>query len=169
MTEVWIVENTDYDSEGSVAAFITRELAEQHADERGNSYGIAGYDILDHLPKLLKVEDRRARVYNDGRVEHLGTGQREEWDYLLGPRADIQRTANCADISVWNEGGLAGAVLLAQITWVLLAFADEKQWTPEQLQQALAGASDRARPPRPVSHCYDASFGRVHYKANCRC
>lgn len=169
MTEVWTVENIDYDSEGAVAAFTTRELAEQHAEERGSSYGVAGYDILDRLPVLLKVEERRARVYSDGRVEQLGSSQREEWDYLLGSRVNIERADNSAYISIWNEGGMASAVLLAQITGVLLDYARVKRWTPDQLHQALSGASDPARPPRPVSHCYDASFGRVHYKANCRC
>jgi hypothetical protein len=174
--DVWAVHATDYDDNGTRALFTTQALAEAHRDQLNTkspgSYAVEGFDLLDRLPKLLQLSRHHARVFPDGTVEHGDrTTHREEWDYYqTGNPVSTHLWGTATDIGVESEDPVP--LLREQIEATIREFAAAQNWTQEQLAEAIASAW----PPRATrlpdgaeQYCYDASFGRVHFSASCRC
>lgn len=75
-----------YDDEPPVAAFTTRELAEEHAEkreaqERSTSYYVKELVLLDSEPALVSWYVGQGVQRADGTVEYHGAGHSLRWDY----------------------------------------------------------------------------------------
>lgn len=174
--DVWAVHATEYEDNGTRALFTTQALAEAHRDQLNTkspgSYAIEGFDLLDRLPRLLQLSRLHARVFPDGTVEHGERNtRREEWEYYLtGNPVSIRKWGTATDIGVESEN--PAPLLREQVDAALREFAAAQDWTPERLAEAITGAWPlrAARlPDGAEQYCYDASFGRVHFSASCRC
>ena len=169
---VWAVHADEYEDNGVRAILATPELAEQHRvqlDKRQEytDFDVEEYDVLDQLPRLLKIHDRRVRVFPDGTVRNISSGKREEWDYLLGDHVRVQRDQYSTDVSVSDEN--PEPLLREQVEAALAVYATEGQWTADRLREITGQSWVSNEPVRVEQSCYDAGWGRVHYKASCRC
>lgn len=169
---VWAVHATEYEDNGVRAILTTRELAEQHRaqldkHDEYTDHGVEEYDIVDHLPRLVRVQYRRVHVLPDGTVHNATSSAREEWDYDYVPSVEVKRDAYGTDVTVNDEN--AELLLRQHVEAVLAEYAAEQQWAADRLREVTGQAWTPREPARKASACYDAPWGRVHYRASCRC
>lgn len=177
MTTVWAVTRDEYEDQRIIAVFATRELADQFAAKQTVDTSVYKEPVLDRIPEQVTVHVHGAHLHADGRVTPAHNWTQTMWDFE-------------ADLGVSEQG------MTIQGTWYVqvrqLTEKDAVRLLGDKMAEMLDAQARRQEhngdwfsravtnmwevltgtgKPRLTTQqvCYDASFGRVHFSASCRC
>lgn len=167
---MWTVCHSDWGEDGLIAAFTTRDLADEFAKRQHGCVDVNEETIHDHVPAEVMTHCRSAQVLRDGTVYGIQGYSQPHWDCEQCEPVTVTTLTDRDCIEVWHADQAEAERILNETVGQLLAQLEENKGIA--LAVALA-AAEALLNPRPVAApprlCYDASFGRVHVKSSCRC
>ena len=162
--KVWLVTAGEYSAYRIVAAFVTKELAEEYARHTSGSYGngeadVEEWDLRDTLPALHDWLCLRTHIFEDGstRAELERVEQRwadQKYPVAAAPRIGIDATGRAYDwhgiprnVGVETEGvdhervrkvhGEAHAIAKARLGELLVGQPDDTSEYPARVNYRL--------------------------------
>lgn len=173
---IWAVCHDEaYEDESLIATFTTRELAEEFAGRQDGSVDVTEEKVHDRVPEMVTMHLLGALIYRDGTVVRGNGYTQEYWDYDPPLPVEVQQLATGGwHVMVWQATADETLRVLLEHVEILLGqlLLHSPALEPEEWMAWKMNAAKVALDPKPVvpiQRCYDASFGRVHFKSSCRC
>lgn len=159
----WTVCNAEYDDQEVIAAFTTRDLAEAFAKTKQSHVTVYGETVHNHIPEDVTYYCLSVYLLHDGTVLRNGAYTQAHWDCQLPEPLSITRLMDRDRFEVRERD--QGAAEYAMFEALRESIGD-RQDVLTSAERVIFGPPSV---PQPEQYCYDASFGRVHYSASCRC